>query len=76
MHMKMENTASKPIRKPEYANVKLLAFTFDDAPSFSGIGDNATTQIIDALSKYGGVGTMFVNGKILMKTVLDCWNML
>ena len=60
---KTENTASKPIRKPEYANVKLLAFTFDDAPSFSGIGDNATTQIIDALSKYGGVGTMFVNGK-------------
>ena len=60
---KTENTASKPIRKPEYANVKLLAFTFDDAPSFSGIWDNATTQIIDALSKYGGVGTMFVNGK-------------
>lgn len=60
---KTENTASKPIRKPEYANVKLLAFTFDDAPSFSGIGDNATTQIIDALSKYGGAGTMFVNGK-------------
>ena len=67
MHMKMENTASKPIRKPEYANVKLLAFTFDDAPSFSGIGDNATTQIIDALSKYGGVGTMFVNGKNIDK---------
>lgn len=60
---KTENTASKPIRKPEYANVKLLAFTFDDAPSFSGIWDNATTQIIDALSKYGGAGTMFVNGK-------------
>ena len=41
---------------------KLIAFTFDDAPSYSGAGNNATTKIIDTLYRYEGAGTLFVTG--------------
>lgn len=44
---------------------KLIAFTFDDAPSYSGAGDNATTKIIDTLYRYEGAGTLFINGNTL-----------
>lgn len=41
---------------------KLVAFTFDDAPSYTDAGDNITTRIIDLLNKYDGAGTLFVTG--------------
>lgn len=41
---------------------KLIAFTFDDAPAYTGIKDNPTMTIIKALNKYEGAGTFFVNG--------------
>lgn len=41
---------------------KLIAFTFDDAPSYSTITNNNTTTIIDTLNMFEGAGTLFVNG--------------
>ena len=41
---------------------KLIALTFDDAPSYSSISDNNTVKIIDAINKYEGTGTLFVQG--------------
>lgn len=41
---------------------KLIALTFDDAPAYSSVGNNATTSIIDTLNKYYGAGTLFVTG--------------
>lgn len=42
---------------------KLIALTFDDAPSYTTIAYNNTTEIIDTLNKYEGAGTLFVNGR-------------
>ncbi len=44
---------------------KLIALTYDDAPSFSSASDNSTVRIIDALNRYEGRGTLFVIGKNL-----------
>lgn len=41
---------------------KLIALTFDDAPSYNSISDNNTVTIIDAINKYEGAGTLFVQG--------------
>lgn len=46
---------------------KLIAFTFDDAPSFKTASENVTTHIIDTLNKYNGAGTLFVIGKNIDK---------
>lgn len=43
----------------------LIAFTFDDAPSYSSDSGNATASIIETLCKYNGAGTLFVVGKNL-----------
>ena len=43
----------------------LIAFTFDDAPSYPSEGDNATTRIIETLCKYNGAGTLFITGKYI-----------
>ena len=40
---------------------KLIAFTFDDAPSYSGTRNN-TTAMIDTMNKYNGSGTLFILG--------------
>ena len=42
---------------------KLVALTFDDAPSYSTAKDNNTVKIIDAINKYEGAGTLFCIGK-------------
>ncbi|MEE0946219.1 MAG: polysaccharide deacetylase family protein [Acutalibacteraceae bacterium] len=44
---------------------KIIAFTFDDAPSYSTTNYNHTVTIIEALNKYEGAGTLFINGKQL-----------
>ena len=44
---------------------KLIALTYDDAPSFSSATNNSTVRIIDAINKYDGRGTLFVIGKDL-----------
>lgn len=46
---------------------KLIALTFDDAPSYTTTSGNATTTIIDTISKYEGRGTLFVIGQNLDK---------
>lgn len=46
---------------------KLIAFTFDDAPSYQEPGDNFTTHIIDTLNAYEGAGTLFVTGNSIEK---------
>ena len=63
-----------PYVRPEYAaedwrshpqDYKLVAFTFDDVPSFPDAKDNTTVGFIDALNRYEGAGTLFVHGKNL-----------
>lgn len=44
---------------------KLIAFTFDDVPSYRENDGNPTTTIIDTLTEFGGRGTMFVIGRYL-----------
>ncbi len=44
---------------------KLIALTYDDAPSFSNATGNSTVRIIDTLNRYEGRGTLFVIGKNL-----------
>ncbi len=46
---------------------KLIALTFDDAPSYSTPSNNNTVAIIDAINKYEGAGTFFVQGTALEK---------
>lgn len=48
--------------KQELYNYKLLALTFDDAPHYTDVGDNATTKIIDGIKKYRGQATFFCIG--------------
>lgn len=48
-------------KKPE--KYKLIALTFDDAPSYSTATNNNTVKIIDAINKYEGAGTLFCIGK-------------
>ena len=48
--------------KAALSNYKLIAFTFDDAPHYSSVGDNRTTKIIDTFKKYNGAATFFVIG--------------
>ena len=43
----------------------LIAFTFDDAPSYSSDSGNATASIIETFCKYNGAGTLFIVGKNL-----------
>ncbi len=45
---------------------KLIALTYDDAPSFSNITDNPTVRIINAINRYDGRGTLFVVGGTLL----------
>lgn len=45
----------------------LIAFTFDDAPSYSSDSGNATVSMINTLIKYNGSGTLFVQGERLEK---------
>lgn len=56
----------------------LIAFTFDDAPSYSSDSGNATVSMINTMIKYNGSGTLFVqgdrlekNGSKLLKFALD-----
>ena len=42
---------------------KLIAFTFDDGPVFSEVGDNVTTKIIDSFDAYYGAATFFFTGR-------------
>ena len=46
---------------------KLIALTYDDAPSFTSATNNSTVRIIDAIAKYNGRGTLFVVGRTLAK---------
>ena len=48
-------------------NYKLIAFTFDDAPSYPSKGSNPTTYIIQTLNRFEGAGTLFVIGRNLDK---------
>lgn len=57
---------------------KLIALTYDDAPSYSGAIDNPTVKIIDTIARYEGRGTLFVvgknavkNGTVLLKYAVD-----
>lgn len=42
---------------------KLIAFTFDDGPVFSEVGNNVTTKIIDSFDAYYGAATFFFTGR-------------
>lgn len=44
---------------------KLIAFTFDDGPVHSTVGDNAVTKVIDAFEDYYGAATFFFTGRSL-----------
>lgn len=44
-------------------NEKIVAFTFDDVPSYEDLGDNPTTVILNVLERFGGKATFFVTGK-------------
>lgn len=46
---------------------KLLAFTFDDVPSYTTAINNNTRTIIDAFVKYDGKATLFVTGTGIRK---------
>ncbi len=47
---------------------KAIAFTFDDAPSFSDLrDDNPSGIIVDTLKHFGGKGTFFLVGTALEK---------
>lgn len=57
---------------------KLIALTYDDAPSFTSAANNSTVRIIDAIAEYEGKGTLFVvghtleeNGSALLKYAAD-----
>ena len=39
-----------------------MALTFDDAPHYTDVGDNATAKIIDGIKKYRGQATFFCIG--------------
>ncbi len=60
------NTDTKTYTEQEWRehpeDFKLIAFTFDDAPSYSGTSNN-TTSMIDTMNKYYGSGTLFVEKK-------------
>lgn len=60
---KEETTVDDWRTHPE--DFKLIALTYDDAPTFSNAKSNATVRIIDAINKYHGRGTLFVIGKNL-----------
>ena len=44
---------------------KLIAFTFDDGPVVSEVGDNTVTKIIDLFEDYNGYATYFFTGRSL-----------
>ncbi len=44
---------------------KLIALTYDDAPSYSGVENNPTVRIIDTISNYDGRATLFVVGRTM-----------
>ncbi len=46
---------------------KLVAFTFDDAPSYKGYGNNMGSRIVDLFDEYEGAATFFVTGKNIDK---------
>lgn len=46
---------------------KLIAFTFDDVPSYEVAKNNPTSRMINILADYGGKGTIFIVGSSLRK---------
>ena len=44
---------------------KLIAFTFDDGPVHSTVGNNAVSKVIDAFEDYYGAATFFFTGRSL-----------
>ncbi|MBO5912475.1 MAG: polysaccharide deacetylase family protein [Clostridia bacterium] len=44
---------------------KLIAFTFDDGPVYSTVGDNVVTRVIDSFEDYYGAATFFFTGRSL-----------
>lgn len=61
----LSNTDAKTYTEQDWrahpGDFKLIAFTFDDAPSYSGTRNN-TTAMIDTMNKYNGSGTLFILG--------------
>ena len=60
-----EEETKVPDWKLNPGNYKLIAFTFDDAPSHSNANSNSTVTIVKTLNKYDGAGTLFVVGQTL-----------
>jgi len=60
-----EEETKVPDWKLNPENYKLIALTFDDAPSHSNANSNSTVTIVKTLNKYEGAGTLFVVGKTL-----------
>ena len=60
-----EEETKVPDWKLNPGNYKLIALTFDDAPSHSNANSNSTVTIVKTLNKYEGAGTLFVVGKTL-----------
>ena len=62
-------SSEEEIKVPDWklnpGNYKLIAFTFDDAPSHSNANSNSTVTIVKTLNKYDGAGTLFVVGQTL-----------
>ncbi len=44
---------------------KLIALTYDDAPSYADIENNPTVRIIDTISSFNGRATLFVVGRTM-----------
>lgn len=63
----METPAVGPYEASDWRShpqdYKLIALTFDDAPSFANANTNITTHIIQVLNQYEGHGTLFVVGQ-------------
>ncbi len=62
-------SSEEEIKVPDWKlnpeNYKLIALTFDDAPSHSNANSNSTVTIVKTLNKYEGAGTLFVVGQTL-----------
>ena len=63
-----EEETKVPDWKLNPENYKLIALTFDDAPSHSNANSNSTVTIVKTLNKYEGAGTLFVVGERLDST--------
>ena len=64
MYLKYYNEDQWFLHPEDY---KLIAFTFDDGPVVSEVGDNTVTRLIDLFGNYNGAATFYFTGTGLTK---------